>query len=134
MAGKIVLVIPDLLFGVRVADAARALGFTPVEAQVAALPAAVGDDVALVVVDTGQRADWAAAIRSLKASPASATIPILAYGSHVDVNTMKAAVAAGCDRLVTRGKLMAELPQLLQATARGHGATELGAEAGGNRD
>src|SRR3712207_597905 len=92
MAGTVVLVIPDLIFGVRVADAARALGFTPVDRTLRTLPTALNDDVALVVVDTGQRDDWAAAIRGLKADPRSAAIPVLAYGAHVDVESNRAAV------------------------------------------
>ena len=118
MRSQIFLVISDLFFGVRVADTARALGFTPVDVSLSELRKAAGDDAALVVIDTGYGEDWEAAVRALKAEPASAAIPILAYGSHVDTRAMKAAVAAGCDRLVTRGKLMAELPQLIQATAR----------------
>ena len=116
--GTILLAIPDLIFGVRVADTARAAGFTPVDTSLAQLPRAVNPDVALIVIDMSQQDDWQAAIRALKADPATAHIPVLAYGPHVDVTASRAALAAGCDRLVTRGKLMAELPQLLQATAR----------------
>ena len=116
--GTIILVIPDLIFSIRVAETARALGFTPVEVALPALSGALNSDVALIVIDTSQRDDWQAAINALKADPASATIPILAYGAHVDVTASRAAVAAGSDRFVTRGKLMAELPQLLETTAR----------------
>jgi CheY-like chemotaxis protein len=114
----ILLVVQDLIFGVRIADAARALGFKPVDVDLQALPAAVNSDTALVVLDTGHRGDWQAAVKALKSDPHTAGVPVLAYGSHVDVTALRAAVAAGCDRLVTRGKLMAELPQLIQATAR----------------
>jgi CheY-like chemotaxis protein len=116
--GRVLLVVSDLIFGVRLADAARALGFEAKDIAVGTLPQALGDDVALVVLDTGQRGDWEAAIRAMKTEPATAAIPVLAYGSHVDVTASRAAVAAGVDRLVTRGKLMAELPLLLESTAR----------------
>lgn len=112
------MVVQDLIFGVRIAEAARALGFRPVQVGLAALPEAVDDTVALVVVDTGQRGDWQSAIRGLKDDPGTAAVPILAYGSHVDVTASRAAVAVGVDRLVTRGKLTAELPRLLETTAR----------------
>ena len=117
-AGTILLAIPDLFFGVRVAETARALGFTPIEVALPALPAALNDDVVLIVIDMSQGDDWQTAIRALKANASSAAIPVLAYGAHVDVTASRAAVAAGCDRFVTRGKLVAELPQLLQTTAR----------------
>ena len=110
--------IPDLIFGVRVVEKARALGFTPVEVPLSTLPTVLNDDVALIVIDTSQHDDWQAAIKALKANPGSASIPVLAYGAHVDVTASRAAVAAGCDRFVTRGKFMAELPRLLQTTAR----------------
>ncbi len=114
----ILLIVQDLIFSVRIAEAARALGFNPVDTDLDALPVAAGPEVALVVLDTGYRGDWQAILRALKSDARTASIPVLAYGSHVDVSASRAAVAAGCDRLVTRGKLMAELPKLLQGTAR----------------
>lgn len=116
--GTVLLVVQDLIFGVRIGEAARAMGFVAIDVALAALPTAVDDKVALVVVDMGQKGDWQTAVRGLKADPQTAAVPILAYGSHVDVTASRAAVAAGVDRLVTRGKLTAELPQLLRATAR----------------
>jgi CheY-like chemotaxis protein len=118
MSGTILLAIPDLIFGIRIADAARALGYTPVDVVPARLKDAINGDVVLVVLDTGQPYDWAGTIRALKADPATASVPVLAYGSHVDVTASRAAVAAGVDRLVTRGKLMAELPRLLEQNVR----------------
>ncbi len=116
--GTVLLVVQDLIFGVRIAEAARAAGFEAIDVALAALPTAINNKVALVVVDTGQKGDWQTPVRVLKADPQTAAVPILAYGSHVDVTASRAAVAAGVDRLVTRGKLTAELPQLLRATAR----------------
>jgi CheY-like chemotaxis protein len=119
MSGTILLAIPDLIFGIRVADAARAQGFSTRDVTPAQLKDAITGDVALIVIDTGQPLDWEGAVRALKADPTTADVPVLAYGSHVDVTASRAAVAAGVDRLVTRGKLMAELPRLLEQTARG---------------
>ena len=117
-ASKVLLAVPDLMFGTRITDTVRALGWTPLEVAAAHLSAAAAADVVLIVVDTGQRDDWEGAVRALKADPTTAAVPILAYAAHVDVTATRAAVAAGCDRLVTRGKLMAELPDLLRSTAR----------------
>lgn len=118
MKGTILLAIPDLIFSIRIADAARALGFMPSDGTLAHVKDAITGDVVLIVIDAGQPGDWASTIRALKADPATARVPVLAFGSHVDVTASRAAVAAGVDRLVTRGKLMAELPQLLEQTAR----------------
>ena len=110
----LVLLIPDLFFSVKVADAARALGYQTREvANAAALAAAVQEGAAGIVLDTQERSDWQAAVRALKADATTAHVPVLAFGSHVDVAASRSAVAAGCDRLVTRGKLSRELPELL---------------------
>ena len=112
----LILLIPDLFFSVKVADAARALGYQTREVANADALVAVAREGALgVVLDTQERSDWQSAVRALKSDPATARLPILAFGSHVDVTATRAAVAAGCDRLVTRGKLSQELPQLLQS-------------------
>ena len=112
----IVLLIPDLFFSVKVADAARALGYQTREvANAEALLTAVREGAAGVVLDTQERSGWQDTVQTLKADPATAQVPILAFGSHVDVGASRAAVAAGCDRLVTRGKLSRELPELLQS-------------------
>lgn len=112
----LLLLIPDLMFSVKVADAARALGYPTREvAHADALVAAVAEGASAVVLDTQERSDWQSAVRALKAEPATAGVRVLAFGSHVDVAASRAAVAAGCDRLVTRGKLSRELPDLLRA-------------------
>jgi DNA-binding NarL/FixJ family response regulator len=115
MNTTIVIAVPDLMISTRIADVAQALDFTPVDATVATL-ATAGADAALVVVDIGQAGEWEAAVRALKA--AYPNVPVLAFGPHVNVEASRAAVAVGSDRFVTRGKFMAELPQLLEQTAR----------------
>ena len=115
MSAPLLLLISDLFFGVKVADAARALGLTPREvADASALLAAASEGAAAIIIDAQERSDWQSVVRALKAEPATAAIPILAFGPHVDVDVSKAAVAAGVDRLVTRGKLARELPELLR--------------------
>ena len=112
---RILLLVPDLMFSVRIADAVRAQGWEPRE--VASGRTLLGEaraGAAAIVLDTQARNDWLDAVKELKADAATAAIPILAYGSHVDVEAQRAAVQAGVDRLVTRGKLVAELPELLK--------------------
>lgn len=112
----LLLLIPDLFFSVKVADAAHALGYPTREvASAAALLAVASLGASGIVLDTQERSDWQSAIRTLKADPNLASVPVLAFGSHVDVDASRAAVAVGCDRLVTRGKLSRELPELLRA-------------------
>lgn len=111
----LLLLIPDLFFGVKVADTARALGYPIREVKDAtALLATAQAGAVGIVLDMQERSDWQSAVRALKAAAATATIPVLAFGPHVDVETSRAAVMAGCDRIVTRGKLARELPDLLR--------------------
>jgi DNA-binding NarL/FixJ family response regulator len=44
---------------------------------------------------------------------------VVAYGSHVDVETLKAARAAGCDLVLPRSQFVEELPRALPEWARG---------------
>ncbi len=39
---------------------------------------------------------------------------LVAYGSHVDTETLRAARAAGCDPVLPRSKFVEELPKMLQ--------------------
>ncbi|MBA3945740.1 MAG: hypothetical protein H0X37_14375 [Herpetosiphonaceae bacterium] len=115
---KVLVMVPDLMFGVKIGDVVRALGGTPVDVTPVTLLRHAAD-ADLLVVDSGQLNGWSEAVRALKADPQGASVPVLAFGPHVDVAAQRAALAVGCERVVTRGKLAAELPTLLQATARG---------------
>jgi len=110
------LLIPDLMFNVRVTDTLRALGHTPHDVRDAdALLAAARDGASAIVIDSQARTPWQDVVQALKSDPGTAAIKILAFGPHVDVAAARGAVGAGCDRIVTRGKFAGEMPQLLQA-------------------
>jgi hypothetical protein len=49
-----------------------------------------------------------------KSLPETRAIPIVAFGSHVDTATLKAARQAGCDHAWPRSRFTAELPQLIE--------------------
>lgn len=74
---------------------------------------------ALVIFDLGNPhipwRDWVAMIKSV---PATRRIPVLCYGSHVDVETMQAAKGAGADAVLARSRFVADLPALIQKWAR----------------
>ena len=110
------LLIPDLMFNVRVTDTLRALGHTPHDvADADALLAVAHNGATAVVIDSQARTPWQDVVHTLKSDPTTANIKILAFGPHVDVAAQRGAVGAGCDRVVTRGKFASEMPQLLQA-------------------
>ncbi len=110
------LLIPDLMFNVRVTDTLRALGHTPHDvADADALLAAARNGASAIVIDGQARTPWQNVVHTLKSDPTTVGIKILAFGSHVDVAAQRRAVDAGCDRVVTRGKFARQMPQLLQA-------------------
>ncbi len=98
MAGKVVLLTGDLLFGSKVESMIREAGYEP------ALPGAEG--VALAVVDLTDAATDAAAARA--EALAGADLPTLAYYAHTDDDVRKAALGAGFDKVVPRSRMMRE--------------------------
>jgi CheY-like chemotaxis protein len=68
----------------------------------------------LLVFDLNNAAvPWRRWIALLKSSPATRRIPLLAFGSHMDVETMTAAREAGADEVVARSRFTSELPKLI---------------------
>lgn len=61
---------------------------------------------------------WYRWIALLKSAPATRRVPILAYGPHVDDVSLNSAKGAGADVVLTRGKFIKELDELIQTYAR----------------
>lgn len=101
-APRVVLLSDDLMFGSKVERMIRDAGAQPV---LAAGPDAVrdaGDTTALLVVDLVTDAfDGIAAI-------GDAGVKTLAYYAHTDDDVRRAALEAGCDRVVPRSRMMRE--------------------------
>lgn len=74
---------------------------------------------ALLLFDlNNKQIPWEPWIMALKSSPATRRMPILCFGPHEDVATMKRAKAIGADAVVARSRFTANMPQLLQQHAR----------------
>jgi CheY-like chemotaxis protein len=117
--GRVVALVPDLFFSVRVADVLRKLGYEPqlVERR-EQLEAALAEGPALLIVDISTPPPvWCDAVRALKADPARAHVPVLAFGSHMDLARQQLAREVGCDRLVANSKFNEALPDLIAAVA-----------------
>jgi CheY-like chemotaxis protein len=54
-------------------------------------------------------------IRAVKAEPDLTVIPVLGFCGHREVGRREAAVAAGCDRVVTNSAVSTDLPALVTA-------------------
>jgi CheY-like chemotaxis protein len=118
---RIVALVGDLFFAVRIRETLRPHGYAvDVVKSAAALGEAVaGEPPALVIVDLAFRAlDPPGRIAALKADAATAAIPVLAFGSHLDQAAREAARAAGADRVIANSKLADDLPALVARYAR----------------
>ena len=114
-APRILALCPDMLFASRVGGAARAAG---VEARILrdrdsllrALDEAPGRT--LVLVDLTAAPDAADAIAAVKADHPHASV--IAFARHDATNAIRAARAAGADRVLARSAFVAQLPDILR--------------------
>ena len=108
---------PDLFFAVRIEGAARAAGARPVVVEsAAALWEAIEAWPELVLIDLAAAPGWDEVVRRAKSLPEFRAIPIVGFGSHVDIDTLKAARQVGCDHAWARSHFTTELPQLIERT------------------
>jgi CheY-like chemotaxis protein len=74
---------------------------------------------ALLVFDLNNaEIPWREWIALLTSVPATRRIPVLCYGSHVDVDSTQAARQAGASAVVARSRFVSALPELVQKHAR----------------
>ena len=107
----VVILEPDLFFSVRLEDVVRAAGGEPVTVEAAEQFVAAVDRTfpALALLDLKTPGDWESAIRQCKMKPHTRQTAIFAFGSHVDVETLKRARQAGADHAWARSRMMEEL-------------------------
>ena len=98
---RIAVAVPDLMLASRMVEPLRAAGHEPVAG---ALPG-VAEGVDLVVCDLDQ------------ADPAELSelgIPVIAFHSHLDVETGERGREAGLDLVIPRSRAARELPALVE--------------------
>ncbi|MBM7842515.1 MULTISPECIES: response regulator [Herpetosiphon] len=114
----IVAYVPDLMFGIRVRDVLQQLGYQAIVADsLAAAQQALAADLGLLIVDLRSESEATSALVQA-AKALDPQLPVLAFGSHVDVERQKAARAAGCDRVVANSKFSSDLPNLIATLVR----------------
>jgi CheY-like chemotaxis protein len=105
---------PDLFFGARIRETARQLG---VPCEIVKTPAALIELAAgarVIIVDMSLRTgDPAQAVRALKGDPKTQAITIVGYLFDSDEAAIKAARAAGCDKVLSRGGLTQKLADII---------------------
>lgn len=121
--GLVVIQNRDLLFGMRIRNALRSLGYAPrFTPDTDAFVRAVRESdpaPALAVIDMNGPVDWGL-IEALVADPAVVT-PLLAFGPHVDVASRRAAKAAGVTRIVSNGDFHRDTVGLIRRYVRACG-------------
>ena len=107
----VVILEPDLFFSVRLEDVVRAAGGEPVtiDEPDQFVTAVARTFPVLALLDLKTPGDWETAVRQCKVKPHTRLVPIYAFGSHVDVETLQRARRAGADHAWARSKMMEEL-------------------------
>ena len=112
-SGRIVLVATDLMRQSRVAEAARALGYTVAVATTAeeareALHASAGAGAIVILDLQAEGLPWRDVVT------AAGSVPVIAFGQHTKPDVLRAAKAAGCRLAVPRSRLVEQLPKLIE--------------------
>ena len=116
MATQILALEKDLFFSVKMRDTLRHHGMEVTivrtfPAFVQRLAATGEEKPALVIVDTATTGvDWEAAIRQARKH----RFPVLAFGSHMDLEARARALQAGAQRVVANSKFTSDMPGLVQ--------------------
>ncbi len=116
---KILAVLDDLLFTVKIADLAKRAGleaeFLKAEKDVTEKAKA---KPLLVIIDLNTRSvDPLKLIRDLKADPETKPVSLIGYVSHVDGDLKQRAHEAGCDMVLARSAFSQNLPVILKRHA-----------------
>jgi DNA-binding response OmpR family regulator len=120
----------DLFFAVKMRDTLRhhdmevkTARTLPIFEQ--GLSAEGSEKPALVIVNTATTGiDWEAAIRQARA----AGYPVLAFGSHMDLEARAKALAAGAQRVVANSKFTSDMPGLVKRVMTEPGASSIDEE------
>jgi uncharacterized protein len=110
----IVALEPDLFFAARIDSAVKHAGAQPLIVETGpALWEGIERWPELVLIDLGAEG-WEEPVRRAKNLPHTRSIPIVAYGSHVDTGLLRSAREAGVDHAWARSRFVSELPDLIR--------------------
>lgn len=113
-----VALVADMMFASRVRGTATAVG---VEAVTVTRAEKLVEETRrlrprVVLIDIDARGvDVPGLIARLKSDPETASVPVIAFGSHVNADALRAAREAGADRVLARSAFVRDLPVLLGA-------------------
>lgn len=138
MSSVIVVFVADLMFQTRIESVIEKLGHKPVlienqdqliSLDLEGMESSREEGVlvnqltrlgpSLLIFDLGNEAiPWAQWIPILKTIPATHRIPIICFGSHVNVDTLKKAKSSGANQVLARSRFVSAMPELIQKHAQ----------------
>ena len=114
--GKIVIAVDDMFFAAKILNAAQNVG-RDVErvSSLEALEESLAKQTpALLILDlNSSRLQPISTIKTLKGKQALASVPILGFLSHVQIELKRQAEAAGCDLVLPRSAFSQRLAEIL---------------------
>ena len=120
MGATVATFVDDLFFLAKIRETAKAVGVTVISPDGRAGTALSEPPPQAIFLDLGSRTLPAIErIRSFKANPITARIPIIAFASHVQTELISSARAAGCDVVLARSAFTQQLPELLRRLDQG---------------
>jgi len=105
----------DLFFAIRIQDVIEKLGgrmqpaSAPFDPEESLREAPI---LVLVELGAGGQGNWRQVVQTVRKQTRG--IPIIAFGSHVDVSAREAARQAGCDHVWSKSRFVDELPTLVE--------------------
>lgn len=119
MSKKVLVVIEDLFFTVKINESVKHAGLTPefVRTEVDALERAKLQPVAIVIDLNCAGIDPVRLIGQLKALPELKGISLLAFVSHVQAELKQKAQEAGCDMVLARSAFSKNMEQMFKRYA-----------------
>lgn len=118
---RVVAVVSDLMFTVKIQEAAKRAGMEVVFVQTAqgALEQARQKPLVVIVDLNNATLDALGLISKLKGDPETSKISLLGYVSHVQADLKQAAQVKGCDLVIARSALSQNLAAILERYAGG---------------
>ncbi len=115
----VVALVNDLFFSVRLGNQIKQAGFTPkiVKSAEEFRSAVTAGTVVLGVIDLGAKLD-ADTLQAIVSSASQIDVPVIAFGPHKDVDALKAAQAAGIDRVMANSVFHGQTIEMIQRYAR----------------
>jgi predicted metal-dependent hydrolase len=126
----ILSLVSDLFFSVQIESAVKGLGWTLTNIERAdqlhadaASQTIIGFVVklqpSLIIAELNSATlPWEKWIAVIKTSPATRRIPVIGFGSHVDLEQRERALNAGCDEVYAKGRFTSDMVNIIQKNAR----------------